>query len=99
MQYDQTILDQNCLFTFTVNLTPAATAAALAAEQAFTLASNLPKLKATDHVQVTGPGSGNAVALVGARINATGQLVLVLMNPTAGALTHAAGNFIVKIVR
>lgn len=95
-------LDSHSVFGFTVALTPAATAAASAVEQAFTVTSSLPpgaKLKSSDLVSVTGPGSGNNVALGGSRVNASGQLVIQFINPTAGALTHAAGTFSVKVAR
>lgn len=100
MQMDHVALDSRCEFVFTASLTPAATSAATSAEQAFTVTASAPvALRSTDHVSVTGPGSGNAVALGGARINASGQLVIAFINPTAGSLTHAAGTFIVKVAR
>jgi hypothetical protein len=96
-------LDSRSTFGFSVSLTPAATAAASAVEQAFTVpAASLPagvKLKVGDLVYVTGPGSGNNVAVGGARINSSGQLVIQFVNPTAGALTHAAGTFNVLVAR
>lgn len=98
MQIDNVALGRMSMFGFAVTLTPAATAAASAVEQAFTL-SGVPALLATDVVDVTGPGSGNNVCLAGARVNATGQLVLQFANPTAGALTHAAGLFRVCVTR
>lgn len=99
MQTDNVALDAHCQFSFNVALVPAATGAATSAEQAFTMPVGTPPLKAGDIVDVTGPGSGNAVALAGGRVNATGQLVLAFVNPTAGSLTHAAGNFGVVITR
>jgi hypothetical protein len=98
MQIDNVALGSMSMFGFAVTLAPAATAAASAVEQAFTL-SGVPALLATDIVDVTGPGSGNNVCITGARINATGQLVIQFGNPTAGALTHAAGVFRVSITR
>lgn len=94
-------------FVFTASLTPASVSANVAAEQAFTVtagnnSSTLRKgltLRDTDLVFVTGPGTGNASALVGARINTSGQLVLVFENTTAGALTPAAGTHRVFVVR
>lgn len=103
MFVDNVALSAHCMFTFTVSLTPAATAAASAVEQAFTIAAaNLPPqitLQATDQVDVSGPGSGNNVAICGSRVNATGQLVIQFINPTAGSLTHAAGTFVVAVTR
>lgn len=95
--------EKRSVFTFETSLTPAATAAASAVEQAFTVTADLPPrggpLKSTDRVLVVGPGSGNNVALGGARVNASGQLVIQFVNPTAGALTHAAGSFLVTVIR
>lgn len=92
---------------FTVSLTPAATAAASAVEQAFTVtggsnASTLNSgvaLDSQDYVKVCGPASGNNVTVGNVRINATGQVVITFINPTAGSLTHAAGTFIVFVAR
>lgn len=92
---------------FTVSLTPAATAAASSVEQAFTVTggSNSSTLNSgvaldsQDFVSVTGPASGNNVSLGNARINATGQLVITFINPSAGSLTHAAGTFVVLVAR
>jgi hypothetical protein len=95
------------LFHFSVSLTPASVATNVAAEQAFTVTagSNSSTLRAGvalregDLVFVTPPAMGNAVALVCARVNATGQLVLVFSNTTAGSLTPAAGTYRVLVVR
>lgn len=99
MQTDNVVLDAHCQFSFNVTLTPAATAAASAVEQAFTLPAGSPTLKAGDVIDLTGPGSGNNICLAGARVNATGQLVIQFANPTAGSLTHAAGVFGVVVTR
>lgn len=98
MFLSQEALDSKSLFAFTVSLTPAATAAAKAVEQAFTL-SGVPTLKAGDGIVVTGPGSGNDVTTGESRVNASGQLVIQFINPTAGSLTHAAGTFVVLVYR
>lgn len=105
--FQNTQLDRACMFVFTVSLTPASVAANVAAEQAFTVTAgnNSSTLRAgitprdTDLVMVTGPGTGNASALVGSRINSSGQLVLVFENTTAGALTPAAGTYRAFLVR
>jgi hypothetical protein len=97
----------NSAFHFSVSLTPAATAAASAVEQAFTVTagSNSSTLRAGlalregDMVYVTAPSSGNNTFVGRARVNATGQLVLQIVNPTAGSLTHGAGTFRVFVVR
>lgn len=86
-------------FAFHVTLTPASTAAAVVAEQAFDITGVDGGLLQTDAVGISGPGSGNACGLIGARINSSNQLVLIIANPTAGALTHAAGVFRVGITR
>lgn len=99
MQIDNVFLGSRSMAVFSASLTPAATAAASAVEQAFTLPSSIPTLFATDHVSVTGPGSGNSVGIAGARINSSGQLVIQFINPTAGSLTYAAGAFIFKVTR
>lgn len=90
----------HALFQFSLSLTPAAVAANVAAEQAVSVASALPfgiTLKTTDAILVTGPGTGNACALVGARVKDADEVYLVYDNPTAGSLTPAAGthNFVV----
>ncbi len=107
MQGSNNAADRRSVFMFTVSLTPAATATIVSAEQAFTVtpgsnSSTLPvgiTLRDTDFVQVTGPSSGNSSSITTARINATGQLVIRFVNPTAGSLTHAAGTFVVLISR
>lgn len=99
MQTDNVVLGAHCQFAFNVALAPAATAAASAVEQAFSMPSGTPALQAGDIIDITGPGSGNNVCIVGARVNATGQLVIQFGNPTAGSLTHAAGTFGVVVTR
>lgn len=99
MQFDGVVLDSACSFVFTVSLTPAATAGASGVEQAFSMPASIPRLKPTDHVDITSPGSGNHATVGNARINAAGQLVIQFVNPNAGSQTHAAGVFIVKVTR
>lgn len=98
MQVDNVALDGACSFQFSTTIAPGSTAAASAVEQPFALVG-APTLKAGDHVTVTGPGSGNNVAVAGARVDATGRLVIQFVNPTAGVLTHAAGAFQVVVRR
>lgn len=99
MQFDNVAQDSRTQFAFEESLVPAATAAASAVEQAFTPSKNPVPLRSTDTVSVTGPGSGNNIAVGGARVNTTGQVVIQFINPTAGALTHAAGVFKFVITR
>jgi hypothetical protein len=91
--------ESKCVFGWTETITPASTAAASAVEQAFTTTGQPVPLKAGDHIAVVGPGSGNNVAVGGARVNSTGQVVIQFINPTAGSLTHAAGVFFIKVSR
>lgn len=90
---------KSSIFGFTESLTPAATAAASAVEQAFTPVNNPVKLSSSDLVVVTGPASGNNVTIGSARVNSSGQVVVQFVNPTAGSLTHAAGTFSFVIIR
>jgi hypothetical protein len=107
MNFQNTQGASGAAFHFSVTLTPAATAAASAVEQAFTVTagSSASTLKAGavlregDMVHVTGPASGNNTFVGRARVNTAGQLVLQIANPTAGSLTHAAGTFRVFVVR
>jgi hypothetical protein len=107
MHFQNTQLDRACAFVFTASLTPSSVSANVAAEQAFTVTAGNNSstlrtgiaLRDTDLVMVTGPGTGNASALVGARVNSSGQLVLVFENTTAGSLTPAAGTYRVFVVR
>jgi hypothetical protein len=87
------------IFGFEQSLTPASVATNVAAEQAFTITASPSVLKSTDLVYVTPPAMGNALAVSSARINTTGQLVIVFVNTTAGALTPAAGTYKVLVAR
>lgn len=90
---------KSSIFGFEASLTPAATAAASAVEQAFTVTTSPVALKDTDLVFVSGVSSGNNVAIGDARVNTSGQVVIQFINPTAGSLTHAAGTFRFLVVR
>ena len=90
---------KSSIFGFSESITPAATAANVAAEQAFTPANAPVDLKSSDLLFVSGPGAGNALLLGTARVNSTGQVVLNIVNTTAGSLTHAAGTFRFIVVR
>lgn len=99
-QIDSVALGSKSVFVFTTGtITPAATAAASAVEQAFTITGQPVALAAGDGVSITGPGSGNNVSIGSVRINSTGQLVIQFINPTAGSLTHAAGVYTVLVYR
>lgn len=75
------------LFRLSASLTPAQVAAASAAEQTFTVAG----VKVGDNVSVTPPGITAGVAPVTARVTAADTIGVTFVNPTAGALTPAAG--------
>jgi hypothetical protein len=99
-QIDKTFLGARSMAVFTSSsVTPASTPAGSTSEQAFTITGQPAPLLATDVVLVGSPGSGNALCLSGARANASGQLVLHFVNPTAGALTYPAGPLTVVIFR
>lgn len=100
MQLDGVVLASGSIFAFTTGvITPAATAAALSAEQAFTVAPPSPLLPG-DIVSVSAlTPSANAAHVSGARVNATGQLVLTVANPTAGSLTRTASAYAVLVAR
>ena len=78
----------------TVSLTPASVAAATSAEQTFTVSG----LAVGDFVSVNG-STGNASAIAGVRVSAANTLAIRFINPTAGALTPAAGNYLVYVAR
>lgn len=86
------------------SLTPAATAAATAVEQTFTVAStgnntNLSALRTGDFVAINPPSITAGVGIVGARVSANGTLAITFSNSTAGSLTAPAGTYIIKIDR
>lgn len=83
-----------------MSLTPASVGAATCAEQTFTTSANaaIGDLDVGDFVSVTPPAAGNAATPVAAR-SAGGNLIIVYCNPTAGALTPAAGTYQVHVMR
>lgn len=85
----------NALGKFTVAFTPASVAAASAVEQTVALASAV----VGDVICVTPPGITAGVAPVCARVTANGTIGITFINPTAGALVPAAGNYQVTITR
>lgn len=95
---DQTLgapFDIRGIFKVAPTLTPAAVAAATAVEQTF----NVPGLKVGDLVVVTPPADTQAVAKGAARVSAANTLALWFINPSAGALTPAAGVFEIVVIR
>lgn len=77
------------------SLTPASVAADTSAEQTFTVAG----LTTADKVIVNGPAPVAGTGIVNARVSAADTLALTFMNATAGALTPAAGTYLVVAVR
>jgi len=79
-----------------VSLTPAEVATIVAPAQTFTV----PGLKTTDAVISVNPPSQTAgVAICNARVSAADTLSIQFVNPTAGALTPAAGTHRIVIAR
>lgn len=79
----------------TVSLTPASVGAHTSAEQTFTVSG----LAVGDFVAVSG-STGNASAISGARVSAANTLAIRFINPTTGgALTPAAGDYLVFVAR
>ena len=78
----------------TASLTPASVGAATSAEQTFTVSG----LAVGDFVAVSG-STGNASAIAGARVSAADTLAIRFINPTAGALTPGAGDYLVFVAR
>lgn len=77
------------------SLTPSAVSTITSPEQTFTVAG----LKTTDTVFVTPPSNVNGVALTGARVSAADTLALKFVNPTAGSVTPAAGDYVITVIR
>ena len=79
-----------------VAVTPASVGAATSAEQTFTVSG----LAVGDFVAVsTTASTGNATAIVGARVSAANTLAIRYINPTAGTLTPAADTYLVLVAR
>jgi len=79
-----------------VAVTPASVGAATSAEQTFTVSG----LAVGDFVAVsTTASTGNATAIVGARVSAANTLAIRYINPTAGSLTPAADTYLVLVAR
>lgn len=80
---------------YSPNLTPASVGAAAVAEQTFTVAG----LTTADKVIVNPPVNATATGIAGARVSAANTLAVRFVNPTAAALTPAAGVHTVIAVR
>ena len=95
------LLDSRSITAFSLGtVTPASTAAAVCAEQTFSVPLGTPALRTTDAVIVmVNTPSGNAVSIASARVISATQIGITFCNPTAGALTHAAGIMIAFVVR
>lgn len=72
---------------YSPSITPASVAAATVAEQTFTVTG----LTTADKVVVCPPVNGTSTGIAGARVSAADTLAIRFTNPTAGALTPAAG--------
>jgi hypothetical protein len=83
--------------TFSIAITPAASAATSAAVQNF--AATGIGLLTTDAVVVNPPSATAGVAAASAWVSAADQLSIQFVNPTAGALTAPAGNYLVTVFR
>ena len=93
-----TLARGNAIQTFYVSpsITPAEVAANITAAQTFTVAG----LLTTDHVNVSCVGAQTAgIFIADARVSAANTLSVQFGNCTAGALTPAAGNYIIDVIR
>lgn len=77
------------------SLTPASVGAATIAEQTFTLNG----VQVGDLVDFNGPAITAGVSPVAVRVSANNQVAIAFSNPTAGALTPAAGVYRFEVVR
>jgi hypothetical protein len=77
------------------SLTPVSVGGATCAEQNFTVTG----LAVGDFVDVTPPAITAGVAPVTARVSAINTLTVTFCNPTAGALTPAAGVYQIQVTR
>lgn len=83
-----------------VSLTPASVGATTCAEQTFAVGveAAFADLDAGDFISVTPPSITAGVAPVCAR-SSGGNLIITFCNPTAGALTPAAGVYQIHVIR
>lgn len=83
------------IVVYSQTITPASVAAATVAEQTFTVTG----LTTADKVFVNHAATGNATGLAGVRVSAANTLAVSFVNPTAGALTPAAGTWTIVAMR
>lgn len=80
---------------YSPSLTPASVAAATCAEQTFTVTG----LTTADKVFINPPATGNATSAAQVRVSAVDTFAVTYCNPTAGALTPAAGTVAIVAIR
>lgn len=78
-----------------VSLTPAEVATVVAPAQTFTV----PGVKAGDTIIVNPPSQTANVAITNAYVSADDTVSIQFVNPTAGALTPAAGTHTITVIR
>lgn len=83
------------IVVYSQTITPASVAAAVAAEQTFTVTG----LTTADKVFINPAATGNATAVAAARVSAANTLAITFVNPTAGALTPGAGTYSIVAIR
>lgn len=83
------------IVVYSQTITPASVAAAVVAEQTFTVTG----LATTDKVFVNTAGTGNATGIAGVRVSAANTLAVSFVNPTAGALVPGAGTWKITALR
>jgi hypothetical protein len=80
---------------YSQTITAASVGAATVAEQTFTVTG----LTTADKVIVNPPVNATATGIAGARVSAADTLAIRYVNPTAGALTPAAGTHTIIAIR
>lgn len=83
------------LFKLTPTLTPASVGAATVAEQTFTVTG----VQLGDVVALNHPSITAGVGPISVRVSALNQIAIAFVNPTAGALTPAAGVYSLSVTR
>lgn len=82
-------------YVIQATLTPTSVSATTTSTQTFTVVG----LKTTDMVNVCPPSQTANVTLAASRVSAADTLSLTFINPTAGALTPAAGVYFIEVIR
>lgn len=80
---------------YSQTITAAATAAASAVEQTFTVAG----LTTSDKVFINPPAISNSCVPVACRVTAVDTLGITFLNPTAGSLTSTSGTYLITAIR